>query len=175
MGGCSGSECYENHSALPLAAFYSSETMKQVGIPQLAIYGLDSPNDSILYRPQTLNQAYLPFRIWQDSTQYVFAYYSLLNNPDDSDDSDNPDNPGNPDDSDNSDEPQEPQEPLYVPSDTITFRYNRKEWFDSPACGAMYLYEMTGVSHTDLFIDSIQYDDVITNVNAVNIKIFFHE
>ena len=39
FSGCSGNECYENHSALPLAYFYNSATMQQVTLQQLEIYG----------------------------------------------------------------------------------------------------------------------------------------
>ena len=148
--GCSSNECYENHSALPLADFYSSLTLRPVNLQRVEIYGIGAPNDSILYETQTLGAAYLPFRLWQDSTQYVFVYRGLLENDDDV--------------------------PLeLIPSDTVTFRYHPKEWFVSPACGAMYFYEMKSVAHTGLLIDSVGYDEVITNKNASNIKIFFKE
>lgn len=148
---CSGNECYENHSALPLAYFYNSATMQQVTLQQLEIYGVGAPGDSVLYTPQNLKEAYLPFRLWEDSTQYVFAYVGLVEG-----------------------ELDEGQD-VIVPSDTITFRYNPKEWFVSPACGAMYFYEMKEVSHTGYLIDSISFNKLITNENIANIKIFFKE
>lgn len=146
--GCSGSECYENHSALPLASFYSAESQQSVTLQQVEIYGIGAPGDSILYTRQNLNQAYLPFRIWEDSTRYVFAYLAGIT-----------DSVATPD--------------FKVPTDTITFRYNRKEWFVSPACGAMYFFEMKNVTHTSNLIDSIACNPLITNENSTNIKIFF--
>lgn len=149
--GCSSNECYDNHSALPLANFYSSLNQRPVNIQSLEIYGIGAPNDSILYTTQSLGAAYLPFRLWQDSTQYVFVYKALVNQG-------------------AADEPIED-----IPSDTVTFRYHPQEWFVSPACGAMYFYDMKGVSHTSLLIDSVSFDEVITNKNATNIKIFFKD
>lgn len=149
--GCSGNECYENHSALPLAAFFSAVSQRPVTLQQLEIYGVGAPGDSVLYTSQSLSEAYLPFRIWEDSTQYVFCYYGLLDNYD----------------------PEDP--PLVVPSDTVTFRYNPKPWFVSPACGAMYFYEMKSVSHTSLLIDSVAFNELITNENIANMKVFFKE
>lgn len=147
--GCSGNECYENHSALPLAYFYDAESQRQVSLQRVEIYGVGAPGDSVLYPPQNLNEAYLPFRLWQDSTRYVFAYYGLL-----------PDSIAQ-------------EFPELVTRDTLTFCYSPKEWFVSPACGAMYFYDMKQVRHTDFLIDSVAFNDVITNENAVNIKIFF--
>lgn len=152
LAACSGSECYDNHSALPLAYFYSSSTRQQVSLNNVEIYGVGAPGDSILYTPQSLREAYLPFRIWEDSTQYVLAYYALA-----------PVDTVNPD------------APRVIPSDTITFRYRPKEWFVSPSCGAMYFFDMDTVTHTSLLIDSISYNKVITNENSMNIQIFFRE
>lgn len=151
LGGCSNNECYENHSALPLAYFYNSSTKQQVSLNGVEIYGIGAPGDSILYRRQNLQEAYLPFRIWQDTTRYVFQYDGLL--------------------------PDSLAEiyPALVPRDTITFCYRPKEWFVSPACGAMYFFDMKSVDHTSFLIDSIAFNEVITNENKVNIKIFLKE
>ena len=149
--GCSSNECYENHSALPLADFYSASTMQKVSLTGLTVYGIGAPGDSMLYIRQNLSQAYLPFRIWEDSTSYVFAYYGLVSDA------------------------LEDDENVVVPTDTITFRYEPKEWFVSPACGAMYFYDMKSASHTSLLIDSIAFNNIITNENTSNIKIFFKE
>ncbi|MCH5214582.1 MAG: hypothetical protein J1E97_05260 [Muribaculaceae bacterium] len=149
LSACSGNECLDNHSALPLAQFYSSSTGMAVTLNGLEIYGLGAPNDSILYTTQTLSEAYLPFRIWENSTSYVFAYEGLV-----------------------SDAIEDGYE-IEVPSDTITFRYTPKEWFVSPGCGAMYFYEIKEVVHSSLLIDSVSCDPVITNENAANIKVYF--
>ena len=149
--GCSNSECYDNHSALPLADFYNGVTMQKVSLQGLEIYGIGAPGDSILYKAQTLSQAYLPFRLWQDTTQYVFAYRGLL-----------PDSVAT-------------LYPELVPKDTVSFVYKPKEWYVNPACGAMYFFDMDTVVHSSLLIDSISCNEVITNENVSNIKIFFKE
>ena len=144
IGGCSGSECYDNHSALPLAGFYSYPYGQKISLNRLTIYGVGAPGDSMLYYQQTLNEAYLPFRLDSDTTTYVLEYMAT-----------------------------EGAEAMPVFSDTITFVYERKPWFVSPACGAMYFYDIKAVKHTDFLIDSISTEDVITNANMQNIKIFF--
>lgn len=152
LGACVAGECLENHSALPLASFYNKQTLRQITIPQLSIYGIGAPADSILYTPQSLSSAYLPFRLWQDTTQYVFAYPGLAVKDD-----------------------EEEEEAAVVPSDTVTFIYHPKEWFVSPSCGAMYFYEMNDVIHTSLLIDSIAFNPLITNENTTNVQIFFRD
>lgn len=149
--GCSGNECYENHTALPLASFYNIADMRPVTLNRVKIYGVGAPGDSVLYTSQNLGEAYLPFRLWQDTTQYVFAYNGLL-----------PDSIA-------------AAYPELVPKDTVTFVYKPKEWFVSPACGAMYFYDMDTVVHTSVLMDSVAFNEVITNENITNIKIFFHE
>lgn len=147
LAGCSNTECYDNHSALPLASFFSSATLQQVSLTGLEIYGIGAPGDSVLYTAQNLSEAYLPFRIWQDTTQYVFEYTGLTGG----------------------------EEGVEAPKDTLTFVYHPKEWFVSPACGAMYFYDMKSVSHTSFLIDSVAYNELITNENVANIKIFFRQ
>lgn len=151
LTGCAGNECLENHSALPLAYFYSYQTRQRVSIQNLEIFGIGAPGDSILYEPQTLQAAYLPFRIWQDTTRYVFVYQSLAERD------------------------EEGQIVVSAPTDTVTFIYKPTEWFVSPACGAMYFYDMKEVRHSDFLIDSIAYNPLITNENSENIQIFFKE
>lgn len=148
--GCSSSDCYDNHSAMPLAEFYSTETFGKVSVNRLEIYGMGAPEDSILYYDQTLSQAYLPFRVWSDTTTYIFAYLAYLTNGEDVE-----------------------EDESVAPHDTLTFIYRRQPWFVSPGCGAMYYFDMDTVKHTSVLIDSIYVDPVITNVNASNIKIFF--
>lgn len=147
---CSNSECYDNHSALPLADFFSSQTMGNITVNELSVYGVGAPGDSILYYNESLQQAYLPFRLDSDTTKYVFKYMAFAN----------PDL-----------EIAEQWDDL--PCDTLTFVYQRKPWFVSAGCGAMYFFDMKSVTHTDFLIDSIATNKTITNENAANIKIFF--
>lgn len=143
LGACSSSECYENHSALPLAGFHSYPYGENISLNGLTIYGIGAPGDSLLYSRETLSQAYLPFRLDSDTTTYVLAYTGAV------------------------------AEGVEVPTDTITFVYERKPWFVSPACGAMYFYEIKDIHHTRVLIDSIAAEPEITNINSENIKIFF--
>lgn len=135
--GCSGSECYDNHSAMPLAAFYSAQNGAAVNVGPVTIQGVGAPNDSVLYFEETLNQAYLPFRLAEDETTYIFEYAAA------------------------------------IPADTIKFKYRPKPWFVSPACGAMYFFDMEETQYTTFAIDSIATEPTITNVNTANIKIYF--
>lgn len=151
LGGCSNNECYENHSALPLATFYDAATAQPVTLQRVEIYGIGAPGDSILYPPSNLGQAYLPFRLWQDTTAYVFAYVGMVGDSIAS------------------------EHPELVPTDTLTFVYRPREWFVSPACGAMYFYDMDTVTHTSTLVDSVAFNKVITNENVSNIKLFFTE
>lgn len=147
---CAGNDCYENRSALPLADFFSMESKKGVTLQAMGIYGVGAPGDSILYYNESLSEAYLPFRLDSDRTQYVFTYMEFAL-PDIS---------------------LEEQWPT-LPRDTVTFQYRRKPWFVSAGCGAMYFFEMEKVQHTGLFIDSVAYNKTITNENSANIKIYF--
>lgn len=58
--------------------------------------------------------------------------------------------------------------------DEVTFTYSSIPYFASEECGAMYRYRITGVQHTDAFIDSVAVtDSLITNVNLEQIRIYF--
>lgn len=73
---CNNSECYDNQNSLPLAGFYSSEaTPKAITLDSITILGAGAPGDSILQDSvRNISEAYLPFRIDQDSTTYVIYY-----------------------------------------------------------------------------------------------------
>lgn len=71
--GCNG-ECYENQNALPLASFQLLDSNRTVMMDSLRVYGIGQPHDSVLWDGGTVEQLYLPFRIDQDSTQYVFEH-----------------------------------------------------------------------------------------------------
>lgn len=145
LASCSNDECLENKNSLPLAGFYSSEeTPRAVSLDSISIYGIGVPGDSILHDSVSgLSQSYLPFRIDQPETKYVISYLSGLLG-------------------------------VYHISDTITFHYDIVPWFVSSACGAVYDYKMTSIETTHHVIDSVTCpDEVITNVNSENLKIYF--
>lgn len=73
---CSNSECYDNKNSLPLAGFYSSQsTPEKISIDSISIFGYRVPGDSILHDSVSrISQSYLPFRIDEPSTTYIFRY-----------------------------------------------------------------------------------------------------
>lgn len=75
LGAC-GSECYENQNSLPLAKFrYVQDSVPvDCGMDSLKVYGLGTPNDSVLWDGGQTQQLYLPFRVDQDTTIYVFEH-----------------------------------------------------------------------------------------------------
>lgn len=59
-------------------------------------------------------------------------------------------------------------------SDTLTFCYDRKPYFPSADCGAMFFYEMKEIKTTHWLIDSVTCPgDLINNADMVNINIYF--
>ena len=76
LSACTSDECYENKNSLPLAGFYSSEEpLQAVNVDSLEIKGFDVPGDSVLHEGKgAISQSYLPFRIDQPSTTYIFRY-----------------------------------------------------------------------------------------------------
>ncbi len=142
---CSNDECLENKNSLPLAGFYSSDSVpRQVSLDSISIYGIGAPGDSVLHDSvRGLHQSYLPFRIDQNSTRYVIQYLTGI--------------PG-----------------FLRVKDTITFNYEIVPWFVSSACGAIYEYKMTSIETTHNFIDSVTCPGgLIDNANKENLKIYF--
>lgn len=143
--GCSNEECYENKNSLPLAGFYSSDSVPvAVTLDSLTIYGIGAPGDSILHDSVgSIKESYLPFRIDQESTSYVFRYLGGT--------------PG-----------------FLRMADTVTFNYDIVPWFVSSACGVVYQYRMKDIVTTRHIIDSVVCPrGVIDNLNAENIRIYF--
>lgn len=63
-----------------MAGFYSSEeNPKAVSLDSISVYGVGVPGDSVLQDSvRSLSKTYLPFRIDQNSTKYVFQYLGGL-------------------------------------------------------------------------------------------------
>lgn len=144
-GACNTSGCLDNHSAIPLAEFYSSGTGDRISLSGIEISGVDAPNDSIL-QPATstaISQIYLPMRSTLTSTEWCIAYtQEQINDP--------------------------------SLNDTLRFEYISTPFFASEECGAMYNYRITSFDHTTHLIDSITLtDSLITNADIVSIKIYF--
>lgn len=145
MAGCANDECFENKNSLPLAGFYSSDSVpKAIVLDSISVFGIGAPGDSILHDSVAgLKETYLPFRIDTGETSYVIRYLSGL--------------PGK----------------LHI-ADTISFIYEIKPWFVSSACGAVYYYEIASIRTTKHIIDSVTCPQgVIDNKNAENIRIYF--
>lgn len=72
MLSCSNSNCGGNSTGIPLAAFY--EAGSKVTVPNLTVYGIGAPNDSAIISKASATQVYLPFKLSDNSCQYVFNY-----------------------------------------------------------------------------------------------------
>ncbi len=142
--GCNSSGCLDNGSALPLAGFYSSATAKPISVDSLMIAGVGAPGDSVL--------AHTPPAL---SKVYL------------------PMDPASPSTRWELTYTQKELLRLGI-TDTITFDYETIPYFASEECGAMYIYRITRVSHTDNLIDSVALtDSLITTVELERIRIYF--
>lgn len=141
---CNTSGCTDNRSAIPLAGFYSSATLRAISLDSLQIHGVGAPGDSVLLAAgQSADRVYLPMRATANTTTWCLSYKWR--------------------DLDNS-----------ILNDTLTLVYTSEPWFAPDDCGAMYTYHITGVRHTDHIVDSVAVvDSVITNVDRVAIEIYF--
>lgn len=145
LASCSSNECLENKNSLPLAGFYSSDSVpQQISIDSISVFGIGAPGDSILHDSvRSLSQTYLPFRIDQGQTRYVIRYLGGMLG-------------------------------IYHIADTITFNYDIIPWFVSAACGAVYDYKITSIETTHNIIDSVTCPmGVIDNTDTENLKIYF--
>lgn len=145
VAACGNDECYENKNSLPLAGFYSSDSVPAaISLSAVTIYGIGVPGDSILHDSVSgLTETYLPFRIDEDNTSFVIKYL-------------------------------EENLAMFDIADTITFDYECVPWFVSAACGAIYKYKMNSISTTHHVIDSVTCPSgEIDNTNAENLRIYF--
>lgn len=75
-GGCNTSGCTDNKASIPLAGFYSNETLTAISLSQISIGGVDAPNDSLILSNSSASQVYLPFRADTDVTRFYIHYHS---------------------------------------------------------------------------------------------------
>ena len=147
--GCNSDGCLDNHSAIPLAALYSSETGNKASYSFIRIAGVDAPRDSAMATPGTaVSEVYLPMRSAKTSTAWCFSYKlpSIF----------------------------EEGDPAY--NDTLWIDYSSIPFFASEECGAMYNYRLRRIRHTDVLIDSVVVvpkDSTVTNVDATTFRIYF--
>lgn len=73
---CNTSGCTENKSSIPLAGFYSYETLAAITVNEISIGGVDAPNDSLLLNNESAGKIYLPFRSTAEETSYFIRYES---------------------------------------------------------------------------------------------------
>ena len=76
LSACISGECLDNKNSLPLAGFYTSSTdPKAISLSGLTVYGYGAPGDSVLLQSGVgVNSLYLPFRIDEPQTTYIFHY-----------------------------------------------------------------------------------------------------
>ncbi len=142
---CNTTGCLENRNAIPLAGFYSSDSVpKAITLDSVQVMGLGVRNDSLLVEAGTqVSTLYLPMRSTQLSTGWVFSYkwsyldYTWLN-------------------------------------DTIVFEYTSSPRFASEECGVIYDYHILKCTYTTHLIDSVRLtDSLITNIDQERIHIYF--
>lgn len=73
LTGCNDNSCYDNGSSLPLVRFYMSGKDANVSVSGVTLKGIGAPGDSIYASNETLNEAYLPLRATQKSTQWAIT------------------------------------------------------------------------------------------------------
>ena len=72
---CSGDGCIDNQSSIPLAGFYSAETLEPIAYSSIEVYGVGATNNSSLTTlGENTQQVYLPFRSISNSTAFCFHY-----------------------------------------------------------------------------------------------------
>ena len=144
LTGCNTSGCTDLQSSIPLAGLYSSASQQPITVSTLEIYGVDAPNDSILYDGGTaLREVYLPLR--SDFTTTAFCFHYTQEGLDD--------------------------EAL---NDTITFHYTSEPYFASEECGAMYRYTITRLADTRNLVHSVAVtDSLVANTDFERLKIYF--
>lgn len=144
LAACNSSGCLDNGSALPLAGFYSYETLQKISANNFTVYGVGAPGDSAMLKPGTSSQeVYLPMKPDVPSSSWVIAYSQAGIDSEEF-------------------------------NDTITFRYATIPYFASLECGAMYSYRLEDVDHTCHLIDSVGIvDSLFTNVELERIHIYF--
>ena len=76
LSACISGECLDNKNSLPLAGFYSSSAdPKAITLSDLMVYGYGAPGDSVLLQSGSrVSSLYLPFRIDEPETTYIFHY-----------------------------------------------------------------------------------------------------
>lgn len=144
ISGCSSSGCLENQNSIPLAGFYSKNTLKSIAIDSISIGGIGAPSDSLITdNGQGVSQVYLPFRSSTESVSFYIHYNQEALNYD-------------------------------IFNDTITFDYTSIPYFVSEECGAMYFYSIKKMEYTRHIIDSISItDSLVKNTDIERIKIYF--
>lgn len=79
---CNSTGCIDNKSSLPLAGFYSYQTLQPITLTNISVGAVDAPNDSLLIEKGNASKIYLPFNIGQNSTKFFIRYLDeALNDP----------------------------------------------------------------------------------------------
>ncbi len=186
IAGCNTTGCVDNKSSIPLAGFYSYETLGAISLSNISVGGIGAPNDSLLLDNTSASEVYLPFRSLYEETAFFIRYEDtgVYDDPDEDesgeDDSEDPEGgEGEADENvsaDSSPRRRVVSRAVIVPAiaDTLTFKYERIPYFASEDCGAMYRYKVTEFTATRYMIDSIALvDSVMTNVDRQTIQIYF--
>lgn len=141
---CNTTGCFENRSSLPLARFMDSATNSEATVDSIAIGGVGAPGDSLLNTPGAKSSTVYLPLRSKFDSTSFFFNYLRKNLA------------------------------AKGVSDTITIDYTTSTRFISEECGALYVYRITALRHTDNEIDSVAVlDSLVTNTDIPRIEIFF--
>lgn len=73
---CNNNECFNNQSTIPLAGFYSMQTMSSITVDSLTVYGVGVPGDSLLLDNGKASTLYMPMPLSGSKADFVFHYNS---------------------------------------------------------------------------------------------------
>lgn len=144
LGACNNGGCLENGTTLPLAGLYSSSSQSTISVDSLEVWGVGAPGDSILLKPSRATSSI--YLPFRANHDFVEYTFGFKSSG------------------------------LNIAAlyDTITFYYESIPYFASASCGAMYIYRLTNLQHTNHLIDSVGItDSLFTNVDREQIKIYY--
>ena len=73
---CNSTGCTDNKSSLPLAGFYSYQTLQPVTIQNISVGAVNAPDDSLLIEAGNASKLYLPFNIGENNTTFSYGIWT---------------------------------------------------------------------------------------------------
>ena len=141
---CNSTGCTDNKSSLPLAGFYSYQTLQPVTIQNISVGAVNAPDDSLLIEAGNASKLYLPFNIGGKTIQR-FSYGIWTKDL--------------------------TTQGISTPLHSITTAYLTLLQKNAEPS---YQYEVVSYTHTSHHIDSVSVPrPVINNIDRESIQLFF--